>query len=72
MQGRLKSLLNCFTSPYDGSWPGIADAPVNELSAAGIDVDVDPETYPNGKFARLSDPDGNPIQLWQPDGADVE
>lgn len=48
------------------------DASVNELSAAGIDVDLDPETYPNGRFARLSDPDGNPIQLWQPDVADVE
>jgi len=27
---------------------------------------LDPETYPNGRFARLQDPEGNPIQLWQP------
>ena len=34
--------------------------------AAGITV-ADPETYPNiGHFARLHDPDGNPIELWQP------
>ena len=22
--------------------------------------------YPNGRFATLADPDGNPVQLWQP------
>ena len=27
---------------------------------------IDPKTYPNGRFARLHDPDGNPIELWQP------
>jgi len=38
---------------------------VAELRAAGIVVDVDAQVYPNGIFARLSDPEGNPIQLWQ-------
>lgn len=42
------------------------DAMVAQLEAADIDVTVDPETYPNGRFARLSDPEGNPIQLWEP------
>jgi glyoxylase I family protein len=42
------------------------DAMVAQLRRAGIKVDVDPETYPNGLFARLADPEGNPIQLWQP------
>ena len=42
------------------------DAMVAQLRRAGIKVDVDPEKYPNGRFARLSDPEGNPIQLWQP------
>ena len=37
-----------------------------QLTAKGIAVKVDPETYPNGRFARLHDPDGNPIELWQP------
>ncbi len=41
-------------------------AMVAQLRGAGILVDVDAETYPNGTFARLSDPEGNPIQLWQP------
>lgn len=41
------------------------DAMVAQLRAAGISVEVDPETYPNGRFARLQDPEGNPIQLWQ-------
>ena len=42
------------------------DAMVAQLRRADIAVDVDPKTYPNGRFARLSDPEGNPIQLWQP------
>jgi predicted enzyme related to lactoylglutathione lyase len=39
---------------------------VNQLRAAGVEVEVDPELYPNGRFAQLADPEGNPIQLWQP------
>ena len=42
------------------------EAMVAQLRRAGITVDVDPQTYPNGLFASLSDPEGNPIQLWQP------
>jgi predicted enzyme related to lactoylglutathione lyase len=41
-----------------------------QLEANGIAVEVDPETYPNGRFAKLNDPEGNPIQLWQPGGVD--
>lgn len=37
-----------------------------QLQAAGIEVKVDPTTYPNGRFARIHDPEGNPIELWQP------
>jgi glyoxylase I family protein len=38
-----------------------------QLRAAGIEVKVDPQNYPNiGRFARLHDPEGNPIELWQP------
>ena len=39
-----------------------------QLRSKGIDVQMDAEVYPNGRFARLSDPEGNPIQLWQPGG----
>jgi glyoxylase I family protein len=43
------------------------DAMVAKLSAAGIRVVVDPQTYPTiDRFARLSDPEGNPIELWEP------
>jgi len=39
----------------------------NQLRSAGIEIKVDPEFYPNiGRFARLHDPEGNPIELWQP------
>ena len=44
------------------------DAMVEQLRAAGTEVAVDPEVYPNGRFASLADPEGNPIQLWQPEG----
>jgi glyoxylase I family protein len=38
-----------------------------QLRAAGIEIKVDPESYPGiGRFARLHDPEGNPIELWQP------
>ena len=47
------------------------DAMVAQLRAAGIAVEVDPEAYPNGRFAALRDPEGNPVQLWQPAGADL-
>jgi predicted enzyme related to lactoylglutathione lyase len=41
------------------------DAMVEQLRAAKIEVTVDPEKYPNGRFARLRDPEGNPIELWE-------
>jgi glyoxylase I family protein len=37
-----------------------------QLEAAGVAVKIDPQTYPNGRFARIHDPEGNPIELWQP------
>jgi predicted enzyme related to lactoylglutathione lyase len=42
------------------------DAMIAQLEAAGIAVRRDPETYPNGRFAWLNDPEGNPLELWQP------
>src|SRR5690554_1869280 len=47
------------------------DAMVAQLRASGIDVTVHPEPYPNGRFADLHDPEGNPVQLWEPAGADA-
>ena len=42
------------------------DKMVAQLRAAGIEV-KDPESYGNvGRFAHLHDPEGNPIELWQP------
>jgi predicted enzyme related to lactoylglutathione lyase len=42
------------------------DKMTRQLQGAGIEVKVDPTTYPNGRFAHLHDPEGNPIELWQP------
>lgn len=44
------------------------DAMIAQLSAAGIAVS-EPETHPNGRFAELTDPEGNPVQLWEPNGS---
>ncbi|MBS1858478.1 MAG: VOC family protein [Acidobacteria bacterium] len=49
---------------------GKLDAMVSQLRAAGISVDIDPQHYPNGRFARLHDPEGNPIELWEPAAPD--
>ncbi len=46
-------------------------AMIEQLESAGISVERDPETYPNGLFASLHDPEGHGIQLWQPAGADA-
>ncbi len=44
------------------------DALLQELSAAGIAIKTDPEwdTPETGRFARIHDPEGNPIELWEP------
>jgi glyoxylase I family protein len=46
------------------------DAMVAQLRASNIAVDVDSEVYPNGRFARLHDPEGNPVELWEPAARD--
>jgi glyoxylase I family protein len=45
------------------------DAMVAQLRMSNIEVKVDPGNYPYGRFARLHDPEGNPIELWQPASA---
>jgi glyoxylase I family protein len=42
------------------------DGMVEQLRSAGVDVAVDPTTYSMGRFASLTDPEGNPIGLWEP------
>jgi hypothetical protein len=42
------------------------DAMVAQLRKSNIEVKVDPQNYPYGRFARLHDPEGNPIELWEP------
>lgn len=37
-----------------------------QLQASGIAIKVDPESSEYGRFARVHDPEGNPIELWQP------
>ncbi|AXT25462.1 VOC family protein [Ruegeria sp. AD91A] len=38
-----------------------------QLEQAGITVEADPDWDSEvGKFARIHDPEGNPIELWQP------
>jgi predicted enzyme related to lactoylglutathione lyase len=45
------------------------DSLLATLRSAGIPVTTNPEwDMPGvGRFARIHDPDGNPVELWQPD-----
>lgn len=45
------------------------DGVVARLRDAGVAVEPHAEAYPNGRFAELSDPEGNRIQLWEPNAA---
>ncbi len=44
------------------------DALLEKLAADGIDVMTNPEwdSPEAGRFARIHDPEGNPIELWEP------
>lgn len=44
------------------------DLLLEELEAAGIAILRNPEwdTPDTGRFARIHDPEGNPIELWEP------
>ncbi len=42
-----------------------------QLQAAGIEIKIYPPD-PTGRFARVHDPEGNPIELWQPKVADTK
>lgn len=45
------------------------DALIVQLKAAGIAVETRPDewdTPETGRFARIADPEGNQIELWQP------
>lgn len=46
------------------------EAAITELKARGLEVITKPEwESPYGRYARIYDPEGNPIELWQPSGA---
>lgn len=48
------------------------DGLLAKLSAAGVAIETRPnewDTPETGRFARIHDPDGNPIELWQPPAA---
>ncbi|MFT4246293.1 MAG: VOC family protein [Micrococcaceae bacterium] len=42
------------------------DEMIANLEKNDIKVYKDSENYPMGTFASITDPEGNPIQLWQP------
>jgi glyoxylase I family protein len=37
-----------------------------QLQAKGVELKVDPKNYPNARLARVHNPEGNPIELWEP------
>src|SRR6218665_2000082 len=56
--------------PADKQWMiNLRVDDLDSLLAAGIAVETRPEewdTPETGRFARIHDPEGNPIELWQP------
>ena len=45
------------------------DGLIAQLQEAGIAVETRPDEWDSpetGRFARIVDPDGNPVELWQP------
>ncbi len=47
------------------------DGVVERLREAGVAVERHADPYPNGGFAELVDPEGNEVQLWEPNAASV-
>jgi glyoxylase I family protein len=45
---------------------GNLEAMAKQLRDDGIQVEMNPEDDSIGRFARLNDPEGNPIELWEP------
>ena len=50
---------------------GNLDPLIESLRSAGVDVITKPEwdDPATGRFARIHDPEGNPIELWEPPAA---
>jgi predicted enzyme related to lactoylglutathione lyase len=42
------------------------DALLEELKKSGIEIDPHRQDYDYGRFAWITDPDGNRIELWEP------
>jgi predicted enzyme related to lactoylglutathione lyase len=42
------------------------DTLLEELKKAGVEIDPRREDYDYGRFAWITDPDGNRIELWEP------
>lgn len=62
-------------SPYFGPGPQRCmvnyrvddlDALLEQLKAANVSIDPKREDYPYGRFAWITDPEGNRVELWQP------
>ncbi len=42
------------------------DEMLTQLREGGVEVLAGPESHENGQFAWIMDPDGNKVELWQP------
>jgi len=55
------AMINLRVSDLDGLLAG--------LRAAGIEISQEQQMEGVGRFARVHDPEGNPIELWEPPSA---
>jgi predicted enzyme related to lactoylglutathione lyase len=42
------------------------EAALGEFRKAGVTILKEIEDFEYGRFAQIADPEGNPIELWQP------
>jgi predicted enzyme related to lactoylglutathione lyase len=42
------------------------DAALRDLRAVGVSVVGEIQSFDYGRFAHITDPEGNPIELWEP------
>jgi predicted enzyme related to lactoylglutathione lyase len=56
--GKQAAMINYRVDDIDGL--------LKQLAAAGVTIDPKREDYSYGRFAWITDPDGNRLELWQP------
>ncbi len=73
---RFRKRLIILGTPIKSGWSifafGISMRWFHNCAGPTLPFKLTPTNYPNGQFARLNDPEGNPIELWQPSEINIQ